>query len=221
MECQGCSADETDTAQVRKKNINQAKFLAAITIGWNLIEAIVALFAAHTSGSVALAGFGLDSTIETLSAGIVGFRFWSESRGAAAEKNEVLEHRSARLVGILLLILACYIIFEAAQRLLGLGSEAKESIVGIILAAVALIVMPQLARAKYNSAKVLNSKAMKAEAFQSLTCAWMAGATLLGLGLNALFHWAWADPLAGILFVPSIVKEGIDALKGELCTDCH
>jgi divalent metal cation (Fe/Co/Zn/Cd) transporter len=220
MECQGCNT-EPGMDQVRKQNVNQAKFLAAATIAWNLFEGVVALGAGYMSGSVALIGFGLDSTIETLSAGIVGFRFWSESRGASDAKNEALERRSARFIGILLLMLACYVVFEAARRLLGFGTEAKESLLGIILTAAALVVMPLLARAKYSSAKVLNSKAMKAEAFQSLTCAWMAGATLLGLALNALFHWTWADPLAAMLFVPAIVKEGMEALKGELCADCH
>ncbi len=100
-------------------------------------------------------------------------------------------------------------------------SQAKESIFGIVLTAAALVVMPLLARAKYRSAADLNSSAMKAEAFQSLTCAWLAASTLLGLALNVLFHWTWADPIAALLFVPAIIKEGLEALKGELCADCH
>jgi divalent metal cation (Fe/Co/Zn/Cd) transporter len=187
----------------------------------NLFEGLVALWAGYVSGSVALVGFGLDSTIETISASIVGFRFWSESRGGSAQDNEILERRAARCVGLLLLFLAAYICFDAARKLLGFTAEAKESLLGIGLTVAALIVMPLLARAKYNSAKALDSKAMKAEAFQSFTCAWMAAATLFGLGLNALFHWTWADPVAALLIVPTVVKEGIEAVKGKLCGECH
>jgi divalent metal cation (Fe/Co/Zn/Cd) transporter len=220
MECQRGDC-KVPAQSDRKQNVRTAKLLAAATVGWNLFEGIVALWAGYISGSVALVGFGLDSTIETISASIVGFRFWSESRGASARDNEILERRAARGVGFLLLLLAAYICVDAARKLLGFSSEAKESFLGIGLTVAALIVMPLLARAKYQSAKALGSKAMKAEAFQSLTCAWMAGATLLGLTLNALFHWTWADPAAALLIVPAVVKEGIEALKGELCTDCH
>lgn len=81
--------------------------------------------------------------------------------------------------------------------------------------------MPILARAKYKLAMSLDSRAMKGEAFQSVTCAWLAGATLAGLGLNAAFGWQWADPAAALLFVPAIIKEGLESLKGKLCDDCH
>lgn len=218
LQCYNC---ETPAKLDRKLSVSRAKVLAAITIGWNLFEGMVALAAGYWSGSLALVGFGLDSTIETISASIVGFRFWSESRGASSEKNEILERKAARCVGLLLLLLAAYICFDAVRKLLGFTAEAKESLLGIVLTAVALIVMPLLARAKYESAKALESKAMKAEAFQSLICAWMAGATLVGLALNALFHWAWADPLAALLFVPAVIKEGIEALKGDLCSGCR
>ncbi len=220
MECHNCETDLSSDA-TREIYVKRAKLLAVATVAWNLLEGVVAVMAGQTAGSIALVGFGMDSAIETISASIVGFRFWSESRGTAVAKVESLEVNSARFVGLLLLILACYVTFESIRKLAGFDGETRESLSGIILTLAALIVMPILARAKYNSAKTLASNAMRAEAFQSLTCAWVAGSTLLGLMLNALFHWSWADPVAALLFVPAIIREGINALKGELCSDCH
>lgn len=221
VECTGCSCDDVDAVHNRNIELLQAKRLALMTIVWNLFEGAAALILGSFCGSVALVGFGLDSTIETASASLVAWRFWSEERGGSKEAHEQLEKRTAKCVGVLLCVLAAYIMFDASRRLLGWGEQAQESWLGVALTAAALVVMPLLARAKYNSAKRLNSGAMKAEAFQSVTCAWLASTTLLGLALNALFHWSWADPAAALLFTPAIIREGLEALKGELCSDSH
>lgn len=221
-DCHDCSCSTnlgTEASEKRAHNLTHAKHLAIITIAWNCLEGIVALVLGFTAGSVALVGFGLDSAIETASAAIVGWRFWSEEK--ARDKKEELERNAAKLVGVLLLCLAAYVTLEAIRKLAGAEPHAKESPFGIGLTATALVVMPLLAHAKYKSARALSSAAMKAEAFQSLTCAWLAASTLLGLILNMLFHWSWADPLAAILFVPAIIKEGIEALRGKFCADCH
>ncbi len=220
-ECKDCNCGNVSVAPNRNIEIRQAKRLALMTIVWNLFEGSAALILGSFCGSVALVGFGLDSTIETASASLVAWRFWSEERGGSKEKHDQLEQNTAKSIGILLLVLATYIAFDATRRLMGWGEQAKESWPGVLLTVAALVVMPLLARAKYNSAKALNSGAMKAEAFQSVACAWLAGTTLLGLVLNAWFHWSWADPAAALLFLPTIIREGLNALKGELCSDCQ
>ncbi len=214
MNCHERSCDQDDQRN-RGISIQRAKRLALLTVGWNLFEGVAALFFGYLSGSVALVGFGLDSAIETASAAIVGWRFWSEEQNT--EANEQLERKATQAVGFLLIILAAYIGFDATRKLVCLGEQTKASWPGIFLTVAALIIMPLLARAKYKSAQDLNSKAMKAEAFQSVTCAWLAGTTLLGLALNALFHWKWADPTAALLFTPVIIKEGLEAIKGKPC----
>ena len=220
-ECNNCSCSDTATLKPpanRAQQVKRARQLALITIGWNLFEGIAALALGSMAGSIALLGFGLDSAIETASAAVVGWRFSSDDNH---EKTERQERIAAKTVGALLLCLACYVAFEAIRKLTGTEAPAKESILGIGLTLAALVIMPLLANAKYKSARSLNSAAMKAEAFQSLTCAWLAASTLLGLVLNALFHWTWADPAAALLFVPAIIKEATEALRGNLCSDCH
>lgn len=220
-DCNDCSCSnpiEVGAVVSRPELLKSAKMLASATIGWNSIEGAVALYLGINACSVALTGFGLDSVIETASACVIGWRFWSEE--AQRNDGQKQERLAAKIVGSLLLCLACYVAVEAILKLAGFEPAAKESIFGIGLTLAALVIMPILAKAKYKSARALNSKAMKAEAFQSLTCAWLAASTLLGLALNLVFHWSWADPVAALLFVPAIVKEGFDALKGDLCADC-
>lgn len=219
MDCHNCSCSTTATpSSNRRLYVEQAKRLALITIGWNLLEGAAALYLGFAACSVALLGFGLDSVIETASAAIVAWRFWSEQY--KQENIEQIERRAAKAVGVLLMCLAAFVVLDAVGKLSGFAQPAKESLFGIMLTIVALIVMPLLAQAKYKAAASLESKALKGEAFQSVTCAWLAGSTLLGLVLNLAFHWSWADPLAALLFVPAIIKEGLEALKGELCADC-
>jgi len=195
--------------------------LALLTVAWNTFEGLAALILAFIASSVALCGFGLDSLIETLSAIVVAWRFMSESKTTSLIDQQRLEKSAARCIGSLLLILALYIAFDSLRHLLFSSEHARESWFGVALAMCALIVMPLLSRAKYKTADALGSTALKADAFQSLTCAWLAGTTLLGLMLNASFGWSWADPTAALLFVPAIIREGLAAFKGDLCQDCH
>jgi cation diffusion facilitator family transporter len=189
--------------------------LALFTVAWNVIEGVIATTAGALAGSVALVGFGVDSFVETTSGAVVGWRFHRELRGLDAEAVERVERRASRIAGTLLLVLAAYICVDAGRRLLGYGPEARESILGIILTAVSLAVMPVLGWMKLRTAGALNSRALRADGYETITCAWLSFTTLVGLLLNATLGWHWADPLAALVLVPLIVREGIEGLKGE------
>jgi divalent metal cation (Fe/Co/Zn/Cd) transporter len=140
----------------------------------------------------------------------------AESLGHADEERaELLERRAGRIAGALLLALAAYIAVDAGRRLLGFGAEARESIVGIALTAVSLAVMPMLGWAKLRTAADLKSGALRADAYETIACAWRSLATLTGLILNLALGWWWADPLAALAIVPLVVREGMEGLRGE------
>ena len=198
----------------RDEAVRQGRLLEYFTVGWNLIEAAVALGAGIFAGSIALIGFGIDSLIETSSGAVL---LWRLQEGEEGEKRERM---ALKLVGISLLALAAYVAIDAAKGLLQKESPEK-SLVGIILAAVSLVVMPLLAWAKRRVAARLNSQALVADSHQTDICAYLSAILLVGLGLNVLFGWWWADPVAALAMVPIIVKEGLEALRGEACEDCH
>jgi divalent metal cation (Fe/Co/Zn/Cd) transporter len=191
--------------------------LEIMTVVWNSLEGVVSIVAGVIAGSVALVGFGVDSWIETSSGVVLLWRLHAERRGGRVE---ALERRAVRLVGASFLLLAAYIAWEASLSLL--RREAPEhSIVGIMMAALSLIVMPVLARAKRRTAKSLGSAALQADSRQTSLCAYLSAILLVGLALNALLGWWWADPVAALIMVPIIVKEGVQGLRGEVCCDCH
>jgi len=170
----------------RARLLHRAELLEAATVAWNLVEGIVAVVAGVLASSVALVGFGVDSFVETASAAVMGWRLHAELSGRADEERaEVLERRAGRIAGVLLLGLALYIIVDAGRRLLGYGPEARESMLGIVVTAIALVVMPLLGRAKLRTAAAFGSGALRADAYETIACAWLALATLAGLGLNA------------------------------------
>jgi cation diffusion facilitator family transporter len=193
--------------------------LALATVAWNIVEGIVAVIAGTLSNSVALIGFGIDSFVETASAAVVGWRLGRELRGRSADSVERAERIASRVAGVLLLVLAAYILIDAGRRLLGFGAEAGESLLGIVLTAISLVLMPLLGWAKLRTARQLRSGALRADAYENIACAWLSLTTLCGLVLNALFGWWWADPLAALLLVPLIVREGLEAWRGEC--GCH
>lgn len=178
------------------------------------MEAVIAIGAGLLAGSIALVGFGADSVIESFSGAIILWRLF------AGERREKL---ALQLVGGSLLILAAYVLFDAVKSLLTY-ERPDESFLGIALAAVSLIIMPVLARSKRRVATDLNSSAMQADSKQTDICAYLSAILLGGLVLNALFGWWWADPIAALVMIPIIAKEGIGALKGENCCGggaCH
>ena len=201
----------------RKTLLLRGLRLEIFTLLWNVLEGIVAVAAGTVSGSVALIGFGVDSFVETASAAVVGWRLRAELRGGSAEAGERFEPVASRIAGTLLLVLSAYIVIDAGRRLLGFGGEARESLLGIALTSVSLVVMPFLGWAKLRTATALQSRALRADAYETIACAWLSLTTLVGLVLNALFGWWWADPLAALCLVPLIVREGLEGLRGEEC----
>jgi divalent metal cation (Fe/Co/Zn/Cd) transporter len=189
--------------------------LEQLTVVWNIVEGIVAVGAGVAAGSVALIGFGFDSFVETTSGALVGWRLRDELRGGGGERAERVERIVARIAGVLLLLLAAYILIDAGRRLLGAGAPARESAVGIALTAISLVVMPVLGRAKLATARGLDSRALRADAFETIACAWLSLTTLAGLAFNALFGWRWADPLAALALIPLPVREGLEGLRGD------
>ncbi len=186
--------------------------LEALTISWNVIEAAVAIGAGWLAGSVALVGFGLDSTIETIAASALYLRLRAEMRGATDEEAEAHETRALRVVGITFFALSLYIVYEAGSTL-WFQEPPDTSQIGIALAALSLLVMPFLAWAKFRTGRALESRALIADAKESLACSYLSLALLLGLGANALLGWWWADPVAALAMLPWILREGWEALE--------
>jgi divalent metal cation (Fe/Co/Zn/Cd) transporter len=186
---------------------------------WNALEGIIAVAAGVAAGSIALTGFGSDSWIETTSGVVVGWRLRRELQGLPLARAEELEHRASRVAGALLIALALFIFVESGRRLLGFGEPARESTIGIVLTAVSLAVMPFLGWAKLKTARELRSSALRADAYETIACAWLSFTTLAGLLLNSLFGWDWADPLAALVLVPLILREGWESWRGDDADD--
>lgn len=198
--------------------LKQACRLEYLTVGWNVVEGVIAVAAALAAGSVALLGFGLDSFVESTSGLILLWRLSTEqgSTGSSAEYIERLDRRAHRLVGATLFLLATYIIIDSALALWS-GERPEVSFVGLGLVSVSIAVMLWLARAKARAARELGSRALEADSFQTLACWWLSIVTLAGLALNAALGWWWADPIAGLGVAWLIVREGREAWRGEAC----
>lgn len=186
--------------------------LEYFTIGWNVIEAIVAIIAGWVAGSIALVGFGLDSVIESVSGVILLWRLRKELSGATGERVEKLEQKALLGVGLTFWLLAAYIAYEAIEKLIN-REAPQSSAIGVILAIASLIVMPLLAWSKRFVAERIESRALEADAMETIVCAYLSFTLLLGLALNAVLGWWWADPIAAIFMLPVLVKEGHEAIK--------
>lgn len=197
----------------RKKLLEKGWRLEIFTIAWNVLEGVIAVTAGILAGSVALTGFGVDSWIETASGVVVGWRLRQELRGRSLSKAEHLERVASRVAGGLLFALSAYIVLEAVRRLLGFGEPAQESIVGIVLTSVSLAAMPFLGWMKLKTARELGSTALRADAYETIACAWLSFTTLAGLTLNAVLGWDWADPLAALVLVPLLLREGWESWR--------
>jgi len=181
------------------------------TVGWNVIEGIIAIVAGVIAGSIALVGFGLDSCIEVASGLVLIWRlrkhgFTDEEEEEAAEKKAIF------FVGATFFLLALYVTYESGKKLL-FQEHPDESLIGIILAAVSLIVMPSLALYKKKIATEINSRALRADALETLACSYLSLTLVVGLGANAVFGWWWADPVAALAMVYFLVKEGWEAIR--------
>jgi len=204
-------------ATIRGNAVKRGRTLEYLTIIWNLLEGVISVGVGLLAGSIALVGFGFDSFIESLSGGALLWRLHLD----APERRERAEYVALKLVGISFLLLAAYVAFDAIKSLVR-REPPEASYIGITIAALSLVMMPFLARAKRKVAATINSRAMKADSRQTDICAYLAAILLGGLLLNALVGWWWADPVSALVMTPIIAKEGIEALRGETCDDdCH
>lgn len=204
---------------MRADSLRRALRLEYLTIGWNVIEGVVAVTAALAAGSVALMGFGLDSFVETASAAILTWRLHAERRSRSRHDVEALDRRAHKLVGLSLFALAAWVAFDAATSLIA-RERPGTSAAGIAITTLSLIVMVWLARAKRRAAHALGSRALEADAFQTTACFWLSLITLAGVTLNATLGWWWADPVAALGMTLFLVKEGREAWAGEEDTCC-
>ncbi|SCL35758.1 Cation efflux family protein [Micromonospora rhizosphaerae] len=187
-------------------------WLAYATAGYNLLEGLVAFAAGAAASSTALIGFGLDSFVEVSSAAVLIWQF----RSRVPEDRERL---ALRLIGVSFFALAAWVTFDALRSLLA-GGDADASPVGIGLAVASLIVMPLLVRAKRRTGRELGSATVMADSTQTMLCTYLSAVLLVGLALNALWGWSWADPIAALVIAAVAVKEGVEAWRGEHCDDC-
>jgi divalent metal cation (Fe/Co/Zn/Cd) transporter len=189
--------------------------LEYLTVGWNLVEGVIAVGAALASGSVALLGFGIDSFVESVSGSVLIWRLRSEAAGDRDEEAiERIERRAERLVGGSFFALAAYIVFDAVTTLVS-QERPDASPVGIALTATSIGVMLWLARAKRRTAADLGSRALAADAEQTQACWYLSIVVLVGIGLNAFFGWWWADPLAALGVCLILLREGREAWSGQ------
>jgi divalent metal cation (Fe/Co/Zn/Cd) transporter len=202
----------------RAASVRRGRALEYLTIGWNSLEGLIAIASGLFAGSIALVGFGVDSVIEVSSGAALLWRLHLDS----PERRERAEQVALKLVGVSFLLLATYVAFDAVKSLI-YREVPEASYVGIALAALSLAVMPLLARAKRRVAAEIGSRALQADSRQTDICTYLSAILLGGLILNALLGWWWADPVAALVMVPIIVKEGVEALRGETCCEgtCH
>ncbi len=203
------SKNFTENQNLSKK----ALVLSYITVGYNILEGIASIIAGALAGSVALLGFGLDSFVESLSGGVIVWRF--RNQGKLSEKEvENIESKATKFVGYTFFLLAAYILYESIYKLV--SQEAPNpSLFGIIIAIVSLIAMPILFYQKYKTGKALDSMSLVADSKETLACLFLSFALFIGLAANYLFGWWQADPIVGLIIVIFLIREGYETLKGE------
>ena len=195
--------------------LRRGLLLEYLTVGWNVAEGLIAIGAGTAAGSPALIGFGVDSFVESVSGGALIWRLRAEIGGRDDDESvERIEHRAERFVGVAFLLLAAYVAFEAIRSLV--AREAPDaSPVGIVLTAVSIAAMLWLAWAKRETGEALGSRALIADSKQTFACWYLSVTALAGLALNAFFGLWWADPVAALGIVLILVREGIEAVRGE------
>ena len=201
----------TTTANPARRRVLQRRirWVVTITIAYNVIEAIIALVAGTVASSAALVAFGLDSIVEVLSAAAVAWQF-------SAKDPESREKVALRVIAFSFFALAAYVIVDTVLSLFG-GMDAEPSPVGIVLAAVSLVIMPGLSWFERRTGRELGSATAIADSKQTLLCAYLSAALLLGLLLNSLLGWAWADSVAALVIAGWAIKEGLEAWRGDAC----
>ena len=188
-----------------------ALILVAAGLAWNLVEAAVALWAGLHAGSVAILAFGLDSIIELFAGGVLVWRLTTDKDGEDAEASE---RRAQRLIGLTFFLLAAYVVLHSGANLSGLLPQPEPSLAGIVIVAASAVVMAVLYVGKMRIAEKMQSRSLRAEAMETLFCDVQDLTILVGIGLNSLFSWWWADPVSALLLVYFFIKEGRENLFG-------
>ena len=215
--------ETTDASRSRERadNVRRALLLTYITIGWMIIEGAASLLLGWASKSLLLEAFGIDSVIELFSASVLLWRLRVEASGTAGSEHvDIVERRAARLVGYSLYALVAYVVFNSGYALLIAKSitDTNESVWGILIGAVAKVGMPILAGYKLKVAGRLNSRALRADAVESITCGYLSIVLMIGLAATWLLGWWWLDSVAALALIPFIIKEARAAISGEC--DC-
>lgn len=198
--------------RVARRWVRMGWWLVAGTLTYNVVEAGIALWAGERADSVALLGFGIDSVIEIAAAAVVLWRMTVELRTADGERVVRAETRVRRFVAVTFFGLAAYVMIESGWMLVAAERPAA-SVPGIILAGASLVVMPLIALGKFGAAAAIGSRALRAEAKETLACSYLSVCLLVGLGANAAAGWWWADPVAAMLMVPWLVREGVEGFE--------
>jgi divalent metal cation (Fe/Co/Zn/Cd) transporter len=205
----------TTAAADRAALVRRGLRLNYLTLGYNALEAAVALVAGLLAGSVALVGFGVDSVIEVTASGAAQWRLRAD---VDPSRRARVERVTTRVIGWSFLALAAYVAADSTKAL-WLRERPERSYAGIAILALSAVVMPLLARAKRRVAHALASRALEADATQTSLCAYLSAIALAGVALNALLGWWWADPAAALAMVPIIAKEGLEGVRGDACCD--
>jgi len=195
-----------DRREILRRRI---RWIVAITIGYNLIEAVIAISAGTAASSAALIGFGLDSVVEVLSAAAVAWQF-------TRKDPERYEKPTLRVIAIAFFALAAYVTASSILSLTG-AVDVRHSTVGIILAAVSVVIMPALSLIERRTGQELGSATAIADSKQTLICTYLSAAVLIGLVLNSTLGWSWADAVAGLVIAAFAIREGIEAWQGDTC----
>ena len=216
-------ASTTLALDSRARDLKRALLLTYITLAWMTIEGAAALLLGWASKSLLLEAFGVDSLIELFSGGVLLWRLRVETGGAAtAEHIDTVERRAARWVGYSLYALVVYVLFNSGYGILVVKriTDTHESVWGILIGVVAKIGMPILAAYKLKVAERLNSRALRADAVESIVCGYLSIVLIVGLAATRILGWWWLDSVAALALIPFIIKEARAAISGEPCSAC-
>ena len=202
-----------EPGQSMEKLYRRALHLEYAMLGYNVAEAVASLIAGAIANSIALTGFGLDSIVESLSALVLIWRLRIHGR-IPEEEEERIEHRASRFVGITFLLLGAYVAFESIRKIIRI-EISEPSVPGMVIAVLSMVIMPALGLAKYRLGKQLGLKSLVADSKETFVCAALSVALLLGLAINALFHFWLADPMVGLVIVVFLFREGHELIFNE------
>jgi divalent metal cation (Fe/Co/Zn/Cd) transporter len=204
-------------SEIRSSLIRRGRTLAWLTIAWNAVEGLVGIASGIAASSIALVGFGVDSYVEVFAGSVILWRLSKQRMGQHIWEHA--ERRAVRLIAVTFFLLAIGVTIESIRKLIT-GERPEESAVGLVLAVVSLIAMPLLARSKRQVGRQLRSQALQADAAETALCMWLSVILLAGLGLNSLFGWWWADPLAGLAIAYVAAREGVENWRAEEVNSC-